>query len=286
MIVLTMIFALALTLACHAVDADRITGRDLAVANASFAAIAPDLDIGAAPVPGIQRTLRSDEVARVARANNIAIPTPAPEICFERATSPLTADRLLPVLEKALSLDNANIEILDFIHTPVPPGELEFTRAGLQPNGVWRGSLRYSSDRSLQVWAKVHVTTEQTWVEAASIIEAGKPITRDQLILRTGSRFPFGAAPIESIDFVTTRKSARYIRAGEPIFASMLSTPHDVERGEAVSVRVLVGETELSFDAVAESSGRAGESVLIRNPESGRFFQARIESKGKVLVSK
>lgn len=281
-----MIFALALTLACHAVDADRITGRDLAAANPAFASIAPDLDIGAMPVPGIQRILRSDEVSKMARSNNITIPTPAPEICFERTVEALTADRLLPVLEKALSLDHAKIEILDFIHTPVPAGALEFTRAGLQPNGVWRGSLRYSSDRSMQVWAKVRVTTEQTWAEAASIIEAGKPITRDQLILRTGPRFPFGATPIDSIDFITSRKSARYIRPGEPIFASMLTTPHDVERGEPVAVRVIVGETELTFDAVAESSGRAGESVLIRNPESGRFFQARIESKGKVVVNK
>jgi flagella basal body P-ring formation protein FlgA len=286
MIIPALAFAVISTHACQAVDSDRITGRDLAAANSIFASTPADLDIGATPVPGVQRILRSDEVARIAHAGNIATPTPAPELCFERATSLLTADRLLPELEKALALDSAKIEILDFIHAPVPPGTLEFTRAGLQSNGIWRGRLVYSEGRAVQIWAKVRVTTTQTWIETATPIEAGKPISPDQLIVRTGERFPFGAAPVDSIEFLTARKAARFIRAGEPIFASMLTAPHDVERGETVTVRVTAGETELTFDAVAESSGRAGESVLIRNPDNGRFFQARIESKGKVVVSK
>jgi flagella basal body P-ring formation protein FlgA len=286
MMIPALAFAIVSAHACQPVDADRITGRDLAAANPLFASIAADYNVGATPVPGVQRILRSDEVARIARANNIAIPTPAPELCFERATAPLAADRLLPELEKALALEGAKIEILDFTHAPIPPGTLEFTRAGLQSNGIWRGRLIYSEGRAVQVWAKVRVTTTQTWIEAASPIEAGKAISPDQLIVRTGERFPFGAAPVDSIEFITSRKAARFIRAGEPVFANMLSAVHDVERGDTVTVRVKVGETELTFEAVAESSGRAGESVLIRNPDNGRLFQARIESKGKVVVTK
>lgn len=281
-----MFLAIALTLACQPVDADRILGKDLAAANPAFASIAPDRVIAATPVPGVDRVLHSDEVARIARANNIAIATPAPEVCFARTTEPLTAERLLPVLQKALDLDTAKIEILDFNHFPVPPGTLEFTRAGLAASGIWRGNVSYSQGRSMAIWARVHVTVEQTWVETTALIEPGKLINADQLTLRTGPRFPFGPAPADAIDFVTARKSTRTIRPGEPIFASMLTTPHDVERGETVAVHVIAGQTELSFSAVAESSGRAGESVLIRNPENGRFFQARIESKGKVLIAK
>jgi hypothetical protein len=161
-----MFFALTLTLAftlpCRPVDRDQILGKDLAAANPAFETIAADRVIGATPVPGVDRILHSDEVARIARANNIAIPAPAPEICFARATEPLTADRLLPVLKKALNLDNATLEILDFSHFPVPPGTLEFTRASLLPSGVWRGSAVYSQGRSMAIWAKVSITAEQT----------------------------------------------------------------------------------------------------------------------------
>jgi flagella basal body P-ring formation protein FlgA len=281
-----MLFAIALTLACYPVDSDRILGKDLAAANPAFESIAPDLVIAATPAPGVERVLHSDEVARIARANRIAISTPAPELCFARATEALTADRLLPALKKALSLDDAKIEVLDFVHFPVPPGPLEFTRAGLSPAGIWRGNVIYSPGRSMAIWARVKITVEQTWVEAADLIEPGKLIRPDQLTLRTGPRFPFGPALVDSIDFAAARKAMRSIRPGESVFASMLTTPHDVERGDSVAVHVTAGQTELSFTAVAESSGRAGESVLIRNPESGRFFQARIESKGKVSITR
>jgi len=281
-----MLFAIAFTLACHPVDGDRILGKDLAAGNPVFESIAPDRVIAVTPAPGVERVLHSDEVARIAHGNNIVITSPAPELCFARATEPLTAARLLPALKKALSVDDAKIEVLDFIHFPIPPGTLEFTRAGLSPSGVWRGNVVYSPGRSMAIWARVNVTVEQSWVEAADLIEPGKLIRPDQLTLRTGPRFPFGPAPVDSIDFAAARKAMRSIRPGEPVFASMLTTTHDVERGDSVAVQVVFGQTRVSFTAVAESSGRAGESVLIRNPESGRFFQARIESKGKVSITR
>jgi flagella basal body P-ring formation protein FlgA len=60
----------------------------------------------------------------------------------------------------------------------------------------------------------------------------------------------------------------------------------EVERGDSVTVEVRSGAARLAFDAKAESSGRAGDSVLVRNPENGHLFQARVEGKGKVLVQR
>ncbi len=60
----------------------------------------------------------------------------------------------------------------------------------------------------------------------------------------------------------------------------------EVQRGEKVAVEVTSGGALLRFEADAESSGRKGDSVLIRNPETGSLFQARVESKGKVLVKR
>jgi flagella basal body P-ring formation protein FlgA len=69
-----------------------------------------------------------------------------------------------------------------------------------------------------------------------------------------------------------------------PILASMLVSPREVERGDKVTVEVSSGSARLSFDGTAQSPGRAGESILIRNPESGRLFHARVEAKGRVMV--
>ena len=59
-----------------------------------------------------------------------------------------------------------------------------------------------------------------------------------------------------------------------------------VRRGEAVTVEVRSGAARLSFAAQAESAGRAGDSVMIRNPQTGRLFSAKVEATGKVVLQR
>jgi flagella basal body P-ring formation protein FlgA len=66
----------------------------------------------------------------------------------------------------------------------------------------------------------------------------------------------------------------------------MLTIAHDIERGDLVAVEVKVGGAILDFEATAESSGRVGESILMKNPENGRSFQAKIQDKGHVTVER
>ncbi len=60
--------------------------------------------------------------------------------------------------------------------------------------------------------------------------------------------------------------------------------PREVERGDQVSVEVRSGAAVLKFEAAAESGGKQGEVVAVRNPLSGARFEARVEAKGKVTV--
>jgi hypothetical protein len=65
------------------------------------------------------------------------------------------------------------------------------------------------------------------------------------------------------------------------------TSPHEeIIRGETVNVEVQSGATRLSFEAYAESTGRAGDSILVRNPGNGRLFQARVMGRGKALVQR
>jgi flagella basal body P-ring formation protein FlgA len=60
----------------------------------------------------------------------------------------------------------------------------------------------------------------------------------------------------------------------------------DVERGDKIAIEVSSGGARLTFDAMAESSGHAGDSIMVRNPESGRLFRAKVEGKGRASVTK
>jgi hypothetical protein len=58
----------------------------------------------------------------------------------------------------------------------------------------------------------------------------------------------------------------------------------EVERSDTVAVEVRSGAALLKFDAQAESGGKAGERVTVRNPGTGARFSAEVEAKGKVMV--
>jgi flagella basal body P-ring formation protein FlgA len=272
--------------ACGIVDGDRILGKDLAAASSEFAALDPNIEVSSAPLAGVQRVLRPDELVHLAKQNGIDLAGPVGAVCFERATEPLTAEILLPILQRSLAIDKAKIEILDFSRFGVPHGTLEFPLTGLMPNGLWRGRVLYGENHGMPVWAKTRITVERTWVEAAEPLTMGKPITLSQLIVRSGPRFPFESALIESMDALVGRRPVRTLPAGTAIAPVMLSIAHDVERGDLVAVEVKVGAAILDFEATAESSGRTGDSVIIKNPENGRSFQAKIQDKGHVLVEK
>lgn len=284
---LALILVIAAPLfACSAIEADQITGKDLAAASPIFAAIDPGVIVSPAPVPGAQRFLHPAELLGLAKRNGIAVSGPIAEACFERATELLSAEKLLPVLQAALGIDQAAIEILDFSRIAVPHGSLEFARAGLASNGLWRGHVNFGENRSTPVWVRVRVIAAQTWVEAAAPLAPGKPIEIAQLKIGRGPRSPLGPAPLASLDAVAGQTVVRPVKPGEPIFANMLIAPREVERGDTVKVEVQSGAAHLSFDAVSQTPARAGELVLLRNPDSGRYFQARVVAKDKAQINK
>jgi flagella basal body P-ring formation protein FlgA len=281
-----VLLLVARAFACHAVDGDSIKGKDLAMASAAFTKLDPELDVAPTPLPGVPRLFHAAELSRLARRYAIDLAEPVTEICFERATEPLTAERLYPVLRQALGIDDARIEIQDFSRAGVPRGKIEFKRSGLTDAGVWRGQVVYAEGRSVPVWVRVKVTVERNWVEAVETVPAGKVIARGQLVGRRGSRFPFGPVTLDSIQQVEGQQAARAIKAGEAISGLMLVNPREVTRGDRVKVVVMSGDARLEFDAMAETSGRVGESVMVLNPESGHRFLAKVEGKDEVLIKK
>jgi flagella basal body P-ring formation protein FlgA len=57
-----------------------------------------------------------------------------------------------------------------------------------------------------------------------------------------------------------------------------------VNRGDSVRVEVQSGSMRLVLTGYAESGGSRGETVLIRNPNSGKTFSAKVDGAGQVLV--
>jgi flagella basal body P-ring formation protein FlgA len=275
---------------CQGVEGETILARDVAAVVPAFSQLPPLSEVLAAPVAGVERVVAAPEVVRLLRKFQLELPEKTEAVCFERSAVPLTEEALLPVLREALQREHraseVEIEILDFTRTPLPTGKLQFARGGLEPSGLWHGRMVYGTGHSMSVWAKVRLEEERTWVEATELLPTGRLIRLDQLTLQTGLRSAMEAAPAESLESVAGKKPIHTIAPGVPIRLPLLIEPPQVERGDKVAVQVIAGGALLQFEAEAETPGHTGDLIVLRNPENGRRFQAKVEGKGKVAIRK
>jgi len=269
---------------CLPVSGERILAGDMARAVPAFAQIAPGLVLGFAPVPGGRRTYDAPELARLARRYGLEV-SPGVEACFVRPRITLTREAVFAALQSAMPA--TRIDVLDFSHQPIPPGELHFPVSGLVTEPLsrspllWRGAVRAPGQADFPVWARVRVQVSGKQVIAAQPLAPGRPIQADQL-----QEVPYQGPPgLPNLSQVVGRVPRRLIPAGSVVEAQWLEVPPDVARGERVRVEVLCGLAHLRFVAQAQASGWRGQVIAVRNPSSGRIFRAMVAGHGRVTLA-
>jgi flagella basal body P-ring formation protein FlgA len=277
-------FALAGCLAVGA-GSDRVLAGDLAARFPQWAAIPAVTPLALAPSPGVQRVFRLPELRRLAERFSVS-PVPDRELCVTRPVAVFTADRLLAAMQKELPA--AHIELLDFSRQPAPEGELVFPVSGLRQSpsgGYWSGYVVYGGTHHFMLWARVKVKVATARVVAAQDLKPGLPLDASQLRVETREEVP-ATGFIGGVEEVAGKVSRRGIAAGTALRAEWLEPAKVVLRGETVQVQAAHGGALLKLEGIAEASGAIGETIPILNPVSKQRFPARVESKGKVVVTK
>lgn len=273
---------------CVSIEGERIVARDLAQAVPAFAAIPADTPLGYAPAPGARRVFHANDLHRLAIRYNIPQPSDG-ELCIERVMEALSPERVVQAMQDTLGNAKARVEVLELSRYPVPRGHIRFVRSALPPSGgapvLWRGSVLYAGERPFAIWARVKIAVPSTRMVAAENLPPGRRIERDHVRLEECEIFPSARAIDPSLDQILGRVPRRPIAAGAMITANLLDTPKDVERGDTVEVQVRSGAAHLKLEGLAQSGGRRGESIPVRNLITNKSFSARIVDKDRVLVT-
>ena len=281
------IVARATAAGCIAIEGEHVQARDLAQGAPAFSAVAPDTELGYAPVPGARRVYRAPELQRLARRYNIALAA-ATELCVERAMEPLRPERVIEAVRKALGTPDARVEILELSRYPVPPGEIQFAGSALPaiaaPSVLWRGFVRYAGDHRFAIWARAKVLVRSNRIVATENLSAGHRIEARQLRLEECEAFPSSQPATRSLDQVVGRVPRHAITAGTTVAANLLDAPREVERGDVVEVEVRSGAARLKFEGRAESAGRRGDSIPVLNLMAGKSFSAKVADKDLVVL--
>jgi len=73
------------------------------------------------------------------------------------------------------------------------------------------------------------------------------------------------------------------LSAGTILSADNIGEPVVVKAGQTVTVLVTSGAVQVSITAVADQTGRIGDTILLTNPSSGRRFTATVTQSGPVV---
>lgn len=283
--------AWAQTPACTPLQDDRILAKDLAAVIPVFRQMPPETLLGNTPPPGSQHIFHSPELLSLAQhyGLHVAGDTTA---CFERAMEPLDRNRVLDAMRVALQIPEVRLELAEVSLYPVPRGRIEF---GLERLGtpaspdqrapvLWRGDVVYGDNHRFAIWARVRIVANFDQIVALENLRPGHVIESGQVRVASAEGFPVLAKQRLSIDQVVGMTPLRSIAAGSVIRPDLISRPNDVSRGDLVEVEVHSGAARLVLTARAESGGRDGETISVRNLESNKLFSAQVAGKGRAIV--
>jgi flagella basal body P-ring formation protein FlgA len=277
---------------CEIIANDRILGADLAKALPAFLNKMPgDAVIGYSPAPGTRRVLKSVELQRIGAPYGVAV-APDAEACFEWSLQPLTDDVIRAAILHSLQSPDAHVDVLAISGNQAPAGKVSFPLSGLLASTLtgpetpvtWRGEVLYHSSRKFSIWARVKISATTTRVVATQLILPGQTVAPAQVKVETCDDFPLRNDIARNVDEVVGRMPRRAIREGLPVLRSDLIEPFQVQRGDLVDVTAIAGAAQLHVPALAETPGRQGDLITLKNAHSGKIFRARIEGKDKALV--
>jgi flagella basal body P-ring formation protein FlgA len=277
---------------CEIVVNDRILGEDLAKAVPGFLDKLPgDAVIGYSPAPGARRIFKSLELQRIGAPYGVAV-APDAEACFEWSLQTLTDDAVRGAIRDSLQSPGARVDVLAISRSQAPAGQLSFPLSGLLASTLtgpdtpvtWRGEVQYHGSRKFSVWARVKISATMTRVVATQLILPGQTLTPEQVRLETYDDFPLRNDIARNLEEVVGRMPLRAVRMGMPVFRTDLIEPLQVQRGDLVDVTAISGAAQLRLPALAETQGRQGDMISLKNPRTGKIFRARIEGKDKALV--
>ena len=279
---------------CIQINGAVIRTRDLASSVVAFAAANPDTIVGRVPVPGVRRTFFPRELIAAERAAGIpAGDLPATGTCVERAVRDLTEQEITAAMTEAFPGKVVRISIVDRSRYGVPGGRLVFRLTGLSEPPfsqsdvpvLWRGRVLFDDTRSMEIWARVRISTMTKICLAVTDIVPGRVIETEQIRIAELPRFPSRrGGSIDRTEAVAGLVSRRPIRAGQEILGEMLEEPHDVRGGDTVRVLAISGNARITLDALATTGGRKGDTIVLRNPSSRASFRAVVDGKDRALV--
>lgn len=146
-----------------------------------------------------------------------------------------------------------------------------------------RSAVRLTRDGSSSVvWFDVRGM--ESMLSARTEIRSRTALVPDLFEYVVHDALALACSSIEGPAALAGMRTARTIRAGEPICAQAIEPRPAVGRGEDVAVISTAGAVQIVGRAVAQEDGIVGQVLQVKNPSSGEIYSAAVSSEREVVV--
>lgn len=280
---------------CVPVAGVSVRASDLAAVVPAFGSLDPALPLAASPQPGVRRVVGPRELSAWARRAGLELDH-AVSLCLERRTERLESARLESTLAQSLAAifgpgPELSWQVISFRPLTVPPGDLSFTRSGLQKAGagldggvhLWRGQLRYEEGRrSLPVVVTLRLSRQRKIAKAATDLDPHTRLEAGHVVESNVEVSPLDPVRYADPAVLAGRRLRRPVAAGQPFLERDLDPVYAIERGAQVVAEATVGGARIAVPAVAQTPAVPGQRVWLRNPDTKKTFSGRAVGAGRV----
>jgi len=137
--------------------------------------------------------------------------------------------------------------------------------------------------RSIPLWFTVEASRSAAVANAD--MPAGESLRPEKFSSRIVDVTQFASEPVLPESIAPTMRLKQPLARGALLLGSHVEARPHVTRHQSVEVKVVSGPIRIETTGVAETEGRIGEMVRVRNPASGEPpFNARVVDEGVVLI--
>lgn len=309
LLVITCLFSLAQTAyalqitfspSC-AVDDSVIKLGDIAVFDeeTEMARALATLPVGQAPAPGDEAILRSQSIKEYLISSQSLSQdihwSGSPTVTVLRRGIAVGPEMLSTLIAEYIARNAGNLPEAEIRFVPsalplpftLPNGDLSHEVVPSNPGilSSSRFSIIFRIDGQVVKNISVRGKTEafSQVVVAAGPLKKGQVLTPSDISTALMDISDMNNPGLELEDFIG-KKLQRSLRAGSPIFASMVETLPLVHRGERVKIVINSGPLHITASGLARSDGIQDEMIRVQNLSSNKIIYGRVAAPGLVEV--
>lgn len=177
-------------------------------------------------------------------------------------------------LSRAATIQIGPTEAVNSVHACRQYPEVHF-----YGNGSYRDARVSCPGRGWQFYIPVTLTQKQAVIVAAHAIPSNQTLTRADLkVIRESGLGQQDLA--HSLNAVLGQTLRAPVSKGTPISLDALQGATKVHAGQSLTVRVRSGLVVIKTTAIALQDGRSGQSILVKNPSSGKRYRVTVTPSG------